>query len=64
MLIYSQQVKQHIFDVSQRWLDPNGDGDPSDGVDGFRLDVAAEVGLTFGEITENLLEALILMPIC
>jgi cyclomaltodextrinase len=45
--IYSDQVKQHIFDVSERWLDPNGDGDPSDGVDGFRLDVAAEVGLTF-----------------
>lgn len=45
--IYSDQAKQHIFDVSQRWLDPNGDGDPSDGIDGFRLDVAAEVGLEF-----------------
>ena len=45
--IYSAQAKQHIFDVTRRWLDPNGDGDPSDGVDGFRLDVAAEVGLEF-----------------
>ena len=45
--IYSPAAKQHIFNVTQRWLDPNGDGDPSDGVDGFRLDVAAEVGLGF-----------------
>ncbi len=25
---------------ARHWLDPNGDGDPSDGVDGFRLDHA------------------------
>jgi glycosidase len=41
------EVKQHILNVTQRWLDPNGDGDPSDGVDGFRLDVAAHVPLGF-----------------
>lgn len=45
--IYSDEVKQHIFDVTRRWLDPNGDGDPSDGVDGYRLDVAAETPLGF-----------------
>ena len=45
--VYSEAVKQHIFNISKRWLDPNGDGDPSDGVDGFRLDVAAEIGLDF-----------------
>lgn len=45
--VYSQKAKQHIFNVSQRWLDPNGDGDPSDGVDGFRLDVAGEMPLGF-----------------
>ena len=45
--IYLEEVKQHIFDATTRWLDPNGDGDPSDGVDGFRLDVAAEVPLGF-----------------
>lgn len=39
--------KQLAFDVSARWLDPNGDGDPSDGVDGFRLDVAEMVPLGF-----------------
>lgn len=45
--IYSQAAKDHIFAITRRWLDPNGDGDPSDGVDGYRLDVAAEVPLGF-----------------
>ena len=40
-------IKQHVFDVTKRWMDPNGDGDPSDGVDGWRLDVAEEVGKNF-----------------
>jgi glycosidase len=40
-------VRKHVFDVTRRWLDPNGDGDPSDGVDGFRLDVAEMVPLGF-----------------
>jgi len=45
--LYSEEVKKHIFAITRRWMDPNGDGDPSDGVDGFRLDVAAEVPLGF-----------------
>ena len=40
-------VKAHVFSVTRRWLDPNGDGDPSDGVDGFRLDVADVIPLGF-----------------
>lgn len=40
-------VKAHIFAVTRRWMDPNGDGDPSDGIDGWRLDVAEEVGKNF-----------------
>lgn len=40
-------VRDHIFAVTKRWMDPNGDGDPSDGVDGWRLDVAEEVGKEF-----------------
>lgn len=39
--------KQYIFDSTARWMDPNGDGDPSDGIDGWRLDVANEVPLQF-----------------
>lgn len=40
-------VRDHIFNVTRRWLDPDGDGDPSDGIDGFRLDVAEMVPLDF-----------------
>lgn len=42
-----EPVKRHIFDITTRWMDPNGDGDPSDGIDGWRLDVALDVGLPF-----------------
>jgi cyclomaltodextrinase / maltogenic alpha-amylase / neopullulanase len=35
--------KQYVFNITRRWMDPDGDGDPSDGVDGWRLDVANEV---------------------
>lgn len=45
----SDSVKQHIFDVTRRWMDPNGDGDPSDGIDGWRLDVPNEVPMPFWE---------------
>jgi glycosidase len=34
--------KAYIFDVTRRWMDPNGDGKPDDGIDGWRLDVADE----------------------
>ena len=34
--------KKYIWDATRRWMDPNGDGDPSDGIDGWRLDVADE----------------------
>ena len=39
--------RQYVFDATRRWLDPNGDGDPSDGIDGWRLDVANEVATPF-----------------
>ena len=42
-----QAAKEHILNVARKWLDPNQDGDPSDGVDGFRLDVAVEMPLGF-----------------
>ncbi|MDX1637972.1 MAG: glycoside hydrolase family 13 protein [Balneolaceae bacterium] len=40
-------VREHIFDITRRWMDPDGDGDPSDGIDGWRLDVPEEVGQDF-----------------
>lgn len=39
--------KSHVMAVTRRWMDPNGDGDPSDGIDGWRLDVANEIGAPF-----------------
>lgn len=32
--------KRYIYQSTRRWMDPNGDGNPKDGVDGWRLDVA------------------------
>lgn len=45
--IASATARQHIMDVTRRWMDPDGDGDPRDGVDGWRLDVPNEVPLPF-----------------
>lgn len=39
--------RKYIFDITERWMDPNNDGDPSDGIDGWRLDVAYCVGHPF-----------------
>lgn len=39
--------REHIRAIVQRWLDPNGDGDPADGIDGWRLDVAEKVNIAF-----------------
>lgn len=35
--------RNYIFDATRRWMDPNSDGDPVDGIDGWRLDVASDV---------------------
>jgi glycosidase len=40
-------VRDLVFAVTRRWMDPDGDGNPADGVDGFRLDVAEMVPLGF-----------------
>ena len=39
--------REHIFAVVKRWMDPNADGDPDDGIDGWRLDVAEQVSPNF-----------------
>jgi glycosidase len=43
----SESVRKHIYEVTRRWMDPDGDGDPSDGIDGWRLDVANEIPMPF-----------------
>ena len=42
-----EPVRKHIRNIVQRWGDPNGDGDPSDGIDGWRLDVAERLQMNF-----------------
>jgi cyclomaltodextrinase len=32
--------REYIFAATRRWMDPDNNGDPSDGIDGWRLDVA------------------------
>lgn len=32
--------RKYIFDITRRWMDPNGNGDLNAGIDGWRLDVA------------------------
>jgi glycosidase len=39
--------KEYVFEATRKWMDPNGDGDPSDGIDGWRLDVTNEVPIGF-----------------
>ncbi|MEK6643324.1 MAG: alpha amylase N-terminal ig-like domain-containing protein [Planctomycetota bacterium] len=43
----AKPVREHLFAVTRRWMDPDGDGDPSDGIDGWRLDVAADINSNF-----------------
>ncbi|UCH65806.1 MAG: alpha-glucosidase C-terminal domain-containing protein [Ignavibacterium sp.] len=49
--------KQYIFHSTKRWMDPNNDGDPSDGINGWRLDVAREVPLGFWKSWARMVKA-------
>ena len=44
---------EHIHDIIKRWMDPNGDGNPADGIDGWRLDVAEMVNHNFWKEFRN-----------
>ena len=48
-------AKQHIFAVTKRWLAP--DGDTAKGIDGFRLDVADQIGLGFWRDFRNVVRS-------
>lgn len=39
--------RDYVMAITRRWMDPDGDGDPADGIDGWRLDVAREVPARF-----------------
>ncbi len=50
--------RDYIFAITRRWMDPNGDGDPGDGIDGWRLDVAACVQHPFWRAWRRLVRGL------
>jgi glycosidase len=56
--LHSESLKQHIYNVTRRWLDPDNDGNPADGVDGFRLDVSGEIPMGFWRDYRKVVRAL------
>ena len=50
--------KAYVFNATRRWMDPDNDGDPSDGIDGWRLDVANEVPNKFWQDWNTLVRKL------
>ncbi|MFQ5638248.1 MAG: alpha-amylase family glycosyl hydrolase [bacterium] len=40
-------VNKYIFDSTRKWMDPNGDGEPQDGIDGWCVTAAEELDLAF-----------------
>lgn len=54
----SEGPKPYIFNATRKWMDPNGDGNPSDGIDGWRLDVAREVPIGFWKQWRNVVKGI------
>ena len=54
----SESLRRHLFEVTRRWMDPDGDGDPSDGIDGWRLDVPNEVPIAFWREWRSLVKSI------
>ncbi len=52
------EPKKYIFEITKRWMDPNGDGNTDDGIDGWRLDVAREVPIGFWNDWSNLVKSI------
>lgn len=50
--------RDYIWAITKRWMDPNGDGDPRDGIDGWRLDVAACVQHNFWKQWRTLVKSI------
>jgi len=45
--------REHIHAIVKRWMDPDNDGNPADGIDGWRLDVAEKVQPSFWRSFRN-----------
>lgn len=42
-----EPIRSHIAAITRRWMDPFGNGNTVDGIDGWRLDVPEENGMPF-----------------
>lgn len=51
-------VKKYIFDSTRRWVDPNGDGDPADGIDGWCVTSVAGMDSKFWEEWTELVKSI------
>ena len=54
----SEGPKNYIFNSTVRWMDPNNDGNPEDGIDGWRLDVARDVPIGFWKQWSRLVKSI------
>lgn len=45
--LYHPELMNYFENIVKRWMDPNNDGNPEDGIDGWRLDVAEHVNINF-----------------
>ena len=50
--------REYIFAATLRWMDPNTDGNSSDGIDGWRLDVADYVHHNFWKVWRKLVRSI------
>lgn len=48
-----EEFGEHVHAIVKRWMDPNNDGNPRDGIDGWRLDVAEKVDIKFWKHFRN-----------
>ena len=55
---FAKPVWKYFFEITRRWMDPNGDGNPSDGIDGWRLDVANDVSHHFWKEWRKLVKSI------
>jgi cyclomaltodextrinase / maltogenic alpha-amylase / neopullulanase len=55
---FPKSLREYFFAITRRWMDPNNDGDPSDGIDGWRLDVPNDVSPVFWRQWRNVVKGI------
>jgi cyclomaltodextrinase len=55
---FVKSLEDYFFNITRRWMDPNGDGDPSDGIDGWTLDAADKISHVFWKRWRSLVKSI------